>query len=110
MSEIKLTVQDQYLSAFLTLLNSIDYVKIEQVNQPNKKERPNESASDVLMKTLPIDDPLRQVIKPIRTKVSLDTIIKEQNYTRTNWQKLTKIAQEMAIEEPIEELLAQLKM
>ncbi len=64
-----------------------------------------------MLATLPADHPLRPYIKPqpIRKNVTLEEIMKEQNYTGTDWDKLNAIAKEMAIEEPIELLLAQAK-
>jgi hypothetical protein len=55
--------------------------------------------------------PLRAFIKPnpIRKHVTAEQLMKEQNYTGTNWDRVHKLVDELAIEEPIELLLAQLK-
>ena len=45
-------------------------------------------------------------IKPIRSNVSLEQIKKEQNYKPISYKEFRKIADELALEEPIEELLA----
>jgi hypothetical protein len=51
---------------------------------------------------------LRQVIKPIRQAPTFEQLAKEQNYTKTDWNRLRKVADEMNIQEPIDDLLAQL--
>ena len=55
------------------------------------------------------NDPLREAIKPIKSTITIEELIKEQNYKGTDWNKLNAIAENMAIQEPIEILLAQLK-
>ena len=45
-------------------------------------------------------------IKPIRSNISLEQIKKEQNYKPISYKEFRKIADELALEEPIEELLA----
>ena len=69
------------------------------------------TANERLLATLADDDPLRAFIKPnpIRKHVTAEQLMKEQNYTRTNWERVYKLVDNMAIEEPIELLLAQLK-
>jgi hypothetical protein len=109
MSEIKLTIPEEHLSSFLIYLETISYIKIEQIRTPKKRKGTAKSATARALQTLPLNDPLRQAIKPIRSQVSLETIVQEQKYISTDWQKLKKIAQELAIQEPIELLLAQLK-
>lgn len=108
MSEIKLTIQDQYLSAFLNYLKTLNYIEVEQVQTSKKQVRTKKTNPDALLESLAIDDPLRQVIKPIRKSATLEQLAKEQNYVKTDWNRLRKVADEMDIQEPIEELLAQL--
>ena len=69
------------------------------------------TANERLLATLAVDDPLRAFIKPkpIRKHVTAEQLMKEQNYTHTNWDKVHKLVEDLAIEEPIELLLAQLK-
>ena len=69
------------------------------------------TANERLLATLAADDPLRAFIKPqpIRKHVTAEQLMKEQNYKGTDWDRLNAIARDMAIEEPIELLLAQLK-
>jgi hypothetical protein len=40
--------------------------------------------------------------------VTADDLIREQHYQKTDWKKVKAIAQKMDIQEPIEDLLAQL--
>ncbi len=47
-------------------------------------------------------------VKPIRSNVSLEEIDKEQNYSPVSYLKFREDADKLAIEEPIEELLAML--
>ena len=109
MSEIKLTIPEEHLSSFLLYLETISYIKVEQIRVPKRRKPTAKSATARALQTLPPNDPLRQAIKPIRRQASLETLVQEQNYTGTDWQKLKKMAQELAIQEPIELLLAQLK-
>ena len=67
------------------------------------------SLSEQFLNTLSSNDPLREAIKPIKSTITIEDLIKEQNYQGTDWNKLNLIAENMAIKEPIELLLAQLK-
>ena len=67
------------------------------------------SLSEQFLNTLSSNDPLREAIKPIKSTITIEELIKEQNYQGTDWNKLNLIAENMAIKEPIELLLAQLK-
>lgn len=108
MYEVKLNIEEQYLSKLLKYLDTLQSVQIEKVIK--KKEPKNTlSKNEVLLKTLPLNDPLRQVIKPIRKGVSLEQILEGQNYQGTNWSKVDEIARKLDIQEPLEDLLAQLK-
>ena len=70
---------------------------------------PSVSLSKQFLNTLSSNDPLREAIKPIKSTITIEDLIKEQNYQGTDWNKLNLIAENMAIKEPIELLLAQLK-
>ncbi len=52
---------------------------------------------------------IKKVAKPLRKTLDIETLKKEQNYQGANKEKIERIIQEMAIEEPIEVLLAQAK-
>ena len=67
------------------------------------------SLSEQFLNTLSSNDPLREAIKPIKSTITIEELTKEQNYEGTDWNKLNLIAENMAIKEPIELLLAQLK-
>ena len=67
------------------------------------------TANEKLLATLSANDSLRAFLKPMRKHVTIEELAKEQNYQGTDWDKLNAIARDMAIEEPIELLLAQLK-
>ena len=67
------------------------------------------SLSEQFLNTLNSNDPLHGAIKPIKSTITIEELIKEQNYQGTDWNKLNAIAEKMAIQEPIEMLLAQLK-
>ena len=70
---------------------------------------PSVSLSEQFLNTLSPNDPLREAIKPIKSTITIEELTKEQNYQGTDWNKLNLIAENMAIKEPIELLLAQLK-
>ena len=70
---------------------------------------PSISLSEQFLNTLSPNDPLREAIKPIKSTITIEELTKEQNYEGTDWNKLNLIAENMAIKEPIELLLAQLK-
>jgi Uncharacterised protein family (UPF0175) len=76
-----------------------------------EKETKPMTANERMLATLPADHPLRPYIKaePIRKNVTAEQLMREQNYKGTDWDKLNAIAKSMAIEEPIELLLAQAK-
>ncbi len=50
----------------------------------------------------------QEVIAPIRDHISLEEMIKEQNYTPITQAEFFKMAQKIEIEESLEDLLAQL--
>lgn len=108
MSEIKISIEDKHLFAFIEFLKTLNYVQIKEVSAPkqaNGKARPSAQA---LLDTLPPDDPLRMAVKPLRAAVTAEDLIREQRYQKTDWKKVKAIAQKMDIQEPIEDLLAQL--
>ena len=102
MSEVKLKIEDSYLSTFLQLVQSLKYVSVEQVKTPRVSKKNG-------LVTLPKDHPLHEAIKPIRPFVPLQELAKEQNYTKTDWAQLDKMVETMDIQEPLEELLEQLR-
>lgn len=105
MSEIKLTVKDQYLHAFLEFLNTLDYVSVKNVAnlKKNGKGLPViENDSD------PSKPQVDNFIEPIEEKMDLENLLKEQNYQGPDRNRFKQMVREIAIEEPIVELLSQL--
>lgn len=49
---------------------------------------------------------VKDAVKPIRSNVSLEEIMAEQNYKPVSYKEFRKIADQLEIEESIEELLA----
>ena len=47
-------------------------------------------------------------VKPIRTNVSLEQIMEEQNYKPISYKEFRELADQLELKEPIEELLAML--
>jgi hypothetical protein len=52
------------------------------------------------------NDLLNRVIKPVREKITVDDLIKEQNYKGFDRDAFNELAARMDIKDPIEELLA----
>lgn len=48
---------------------------------------------------------IKHLIKPMRKKLDIDELIAEQGFTGVNKEKVDHLIEEMAIEEPIENLL-----
>ena len=48
---------------------------------------------------------VKHLIKPIKNTLDIDVLIKEQNYKEANKKVINNLIDEMAIEEPIEDLL-----
>jgi hypothetical protein len=111
MYEIKLNIEEQYLA---TLINYLETLKSVQIEKIIKKRQPEarvsrQSQNDELLKTLAVDDPLRQFVKPLRMHVTAEELIKEQNYKGTDWLKIDDLAKTLDIQEPLELLFDQLK-
>jgi hypothetical protein len=103
MNQIVLNVDNRYTADFLNYLKTLNYVKVQKV----KKTK----VSDVSKKEqLPLNAALLQAAKPIRTSVTLAQLAQEQGYVKTDWQRLGQLSKELDIQEPIEELFAQLNV
>lgn len=107
MSEIKINIQDRYLRAFLELLQTLNYVQVKEIGGVEVKQN-GESATEAFLKTLSANDPLRKAIQPTRAAGSADTLVQEQGYLNTDWKRLSKLAKDLDIQEPTDDLLAQL--
>jgi len=112
MSEIKITIDDQYLQAFLALLETLNYVQVEKVTngvQSGKSEAKPVDATEAFLAGLAPDSPLRQVVRPIRKgDVTAEDLIRESGYVRTDLEKLRRLSIELDIPQSTDELLAQL--
>jgi c-di-GMP-related signal transduction protein len=105
MSEIHLIVQDDYIAAFLELIQKMPQIRVQGVKPTLPK-----SKNQRLLEQLPLNDPLRKAIRTRpRTSKTLEQIMQMQNYQKTNWVRLREVANSMDIQEPIELLLEQLK-
>jgi hypothetical protein len=111
MSEIQLAIQDQYMAAFLEFIKTLPYIEIQQVTTVQKPPKPKskKTKAALMLEQIPADAPIRKVIRPMPKTKSLDDIAQAQNYRGTNMDNLKKIALALDLQEPIEELFAQLK-
>ena len=109
MSEIKLTVEDKYLRAFLDFLRTLNYISVQEVAGPALRQNgAAASASDILAQNLAPGDPLFKAIRPLRKGLTAQDLIEEQGYRSTDWNRLEQLAKDMDIPQPLEDLLAQL--
>ncbi len=60
---------------------------------------------DVLDQLLVENDALAALTKPIRKRLDIDELIREQNYQHPTKEELDEIIQDADIQEPIEDLL-----
>jgi hypothetical protein len=109
MSEIQLAIQDQYMAAFLEFIKTLPYIEIQQVTTVPKLLKPKKTKVALMLEQIPENAPIRKVIRPMTKVKTLDDIAKAQNYQGTNLENLNKIALALDLQEPIEDLLAQLK-
>jgi hypothetical protein len=102
MNQITLNVDNHHIADFLNFLQTLNYIEVKKIKKsitvkpPKKGEHPSNRA-------------LLAAAKPIRTGVTLAELAKEQGYVKTDWQRLEHLAKDMNIQEPIEDLFAQLK-
>ncbi len=114
MSEIKLSIDDQYLQAFLAFLQTLHYVQVEKVMPNGQVEKPKGekpqpgTAAETFLAGLPPDSPLHHAVKPIRKSVTVEELIRESGYVRTDWEKVKAIGIAMEIPQSADELIAQL--
>jgi len=112
MSEIKISIDDQYLQAFLAFLQTLNYVQVEKVTKGtrDRKVKPKRgSPTEAFLSALPPDSPLRQAVKPIRKgKVTAEDLVRESGYVKTDLEKLRRLAEDLDIPQSTDELLAQL--
>lgn len=105
MSEIRLNVDDRYLQTFLGFLKTLNYVEVSKVSKtPDLKE-----ANQNILLTLPVDDPLRMALNTPIQSTNIEDALLNRNYQKTDLIKLGLLAEELAIPESAEELIAQLE-
>jgi vacuolar-type H+-ATPase subunit I/STV1 len=111
MSELKIHVEDQYLPALLSYLQSLSYIRVEQIKEKkgSKQKKTATSATERYLATLSPTDPMRQAIKPMRENVTADDLVRESGYIKTDLRKLRQLAIDMDIPQSAEELIAQLR-
>ncbi len=112
MSEIKINIDDKYLQAFLTFLETLSYVQVEKVTPQTRRPKGKAkaaNATEAFLEGLPPDSPFRQVVKPVRKgNVTAEDLIRESGYVKTDLEKLRRLAVELDIPQSTDELLAQL--
>ena len=81
MYKVELNIEKEYLVAFLSYLENIQAIQIKKITQSRFSDKPL-SKSEKLLKTLHKSDPLRQVLRPIRKGITLQQILKEQNFEK----------------------------
>jgi hypothetical protein len=96
------------MAEFMKVLGTLDYVEVEQ-STAGQSVRITKNATDNFLQVAEPMHPLRKAIRPIRQGVTIEDLIKESGFKKTNWQKVALHAHKMKITETTEELLAQLK-
>jgi predicted HTH domain antitoxin len=96
-------------AAKLAGVSKTDFEQILAQKGLLKNENKPLSANERMLATLPANDPLREALRHLQQDASLEDIMKAQGYKGTNWDRVHKLADDLAIEEPLELLLSQLK-
>lgn len=108
MYEIKLNIEEHSLVTLLQYLQTLQSVEIEKIIKKRLPKK-NPSKKEPLFSIPSLDEPLKSAIaRPIRKDITLQQILQAQNYKGTNWNKVDEIAKNLNIQEPLEDLLAQL--
>ena len=63
-------------------------------------------AVNAMLKALSINELMHQITKPKRENLTVEDLIKEQNYKGFDRAGFDKLVAELAVQEPVEELLA----
>jgi len=113
MSEIKISIDDQHLQAFLGLLQTLNYVRVDKVVAKGSSEKLGEQvltndATASFLSGLPAENLLSQAVKPVRKTITVEELIRESGYVKTDWEKVHAIGLAMDIPQNTEELIAQL--
>ena len=99
MTELKIKIEDQYLLAFINFLDTLSYVKVEPYSSSKEV-----SATEGFLIVSEPDNPLRKVVRPLQKSKTIEAIIEESNYKKTDWRKINILAQELNITESVDEL------
>lgn len=102
MNQIVLNIDQHHTADFLTFLKTLTYVEVKKVKQPTAIKPSKKSGQSLNLSLL-------AAAKPVRSGVTLAQLAQEQGYIKTDWQRLGQLAKDLNIQEPIEELFAQLK-
>jgi hypothetical protein len=102
MNQITLNVDNHHIADFLNFLQTLNYIEVKKIKKASVEKSPKKGGQ--LAHTA-----LLAAAKPIRASVTLAELAQEQGYVKTDWQRLGQLAKDMNIQEPIEELFAQLK-
>ncbi len=108
MTALKLMVQIEALPPDLQM-EVADFVEFLTVKAYKKQQRvlPNETSDDDAPTTQMLDLSA-PIFKPMRPKLVLEDLIKEQDYKGMNTERMNKIIKKMDINEPVDVLLSQL--
>jgi hypothetical protein len=110
MYEIKLNIEEHSLVILLQYLQTLQSVEVEKIVKKRLSKK-NLSEKEPILAIHSLGEPLKSAIaRPIRKGVTLQHILQAQNYNGTNWNKVDEIAKNLNIQEPLEDLLAQLKV
>jgi hypothetical protein len=104
MYAIKLNVEKEYLITFLSYLETLQAVQIEKIT----KKQENQVLVSPQAPNFAADNVRKRALKPIRKGITLQQILKEQNYKGTDWSKVDEIAMALNLQEPLNDLLNQL--
>lgn len=82
------------LDVIRKIMEEQDVSKLEAINatlsQPHQSDR---------------EEILRRIAQPTRRKLDVEELKREQNYSEPNQERLEYLIKELAVEEPLEELL-----
>jgi hypothetical protein len=108
MYNIELNIEPQYLHGLLAFLTNMGEGH-EIVRVAKRKKKVGMVALPQVIAQLPVDDPLRQWVKPLPQQLRAEDFIKPHFKTGVNRERLDLLFQQLNLEQPIETLLADLK-
>jgi hypothetical protein len=97
----------------LKLLKNLEQLKLLRLKLPSKQKAKQKVANVAVETPSPKEMALSAfeagIIKPLRKDLTLQELLKEQNFKGFDRQEMDRLAKEVNIQEPIGELLAMLK-